>query len=228
MATKGKSTDAELEVGEIVSKAEHFIEKNQKQIIYGIIAVAVLVGAYLGFHYGYSAPKEKKAAVALFKGEHYFAMDSFALALNGNGSDYDGFEAIAKDFSGTASGNLAKAYAGICYFKLGENDKAIDLLKSFNAKDDMISPAIIGLIGDSYVNAGNVKEGISYFEKAATKADNNLISPIYLKKAGLAYESLNQHKDAIKSYTTIKEKYFASREASDIDKYIVRATELSK
>lgn len=228
MATKGKNTDAELEVGEIVSKTEHFIEKNQKKIILGIIGVAVVVGLYLGVHYGYSVPRENKAAVALFKGEQFFAKDSFALALNGNGADYLGFEAIADEFVGTSSGNLAKAYAGICYFKLGDNEKAIDMLKSFSAKDNMISPAIIGLIGDCYVNAGNVKEGINYFEQAASKADNKLISPIYLKKAGIAYESLKQYKDAVKAYTKIKENYALSTEAADIDKYIIRASELSK
>ncbi|WP_085535219.1 tetratricopeptide repeat protein [Massilibacteroides vaginae] len=228
MATKGKNTDAELEVGEIVSKTEHFIEKNQKQIIYGIIGVAVVVGLYLGFHYGYSEPREKTASIALFKGEQYFAKDSFALALNGNGADYAGFESIAKEYGGTSAGNLAKAYAGICYFKQGDNDKAIDLLKSFSSKDQMVSPAVTGMIGDAYVNAGKVKEGISYFEQAASKANNKLISPIYLKKAGVAYESLKQYKDAVKAYTTIKEAYASSTEASDIDKYIVRASELSK
>ena len=46
----------------------------------------------------------------------------------------------------------------------------------------------------------------------------------YLKKAGIAYESLNQYSDAVKAYTTIKEKYYNSLEASDIDKYISRAS----
>ncbi|MDD2436811.1 MAG: tetratricopeptide repeat protein [Massilibacteroides sp.] len=228
MATKGKHTDKELEVGEIVSKTEHFIENNQKRIIYGVVAVIVVIGLFLAFHYGYSVPRQKKAAVALFKAEQYFAKDSFSLALTGNGVDFEGFEAVAKDFGSTAAGNLAKAYAGICYFKLGDTENAIDRLKSFNEKDNMLSPAIIGLIGDCYVNTGNVKEGISYFEKAALKADNNIISPIYLKKAGLAYENLKQYRDAVKAYTSIKEKYFNSREASDIDKYITRASELGK
>lgn len=228
MATKGKNTDKELEVGEIVSKAEHFIEKNQKQIIYGIIAIAAVIGIYLGFHYGYSAPREKKAANAIFKGEQFFARDSFSLALNGNGADYEGFVAIAKEYGSTASGNLAKAYAGVCLFKQGENEKAIEYLKSFNPKDNMVSPAFIGLIGDCLVNSGNVKESISYFEKAASKADNNVVSPIFLKKAGIAYESLQQYSDAIKSYQKIKDSYSASREAADIDKYIARASQLSK
>ena len=49
MATKEKDTNKELEVEEIVSKSEQFIENNSKKIIYGIIAVALVVGAVLGF-----------------------------------------------------------------------------------------------------------------------------------------------------------------------------------
>ena len=214
MATKEKNTNTELEVEEIVSRSEQFIENNSKKIIYGIIAIALVVGAVLGIKHGYLIPQEKKAAAAIFKGEQYFAKDSFNLALNGNGADFDGFEGII----------LAKAYAGICYFKMGETEKALDKLKSFSGDDNMISPAIIGLIGDCYVNMGNVKEGISYFEKAAKKADNEVISPVYLKKAGIAYENQKQYSDAVKAYTTIKEKYFNSMEAADIDKYIARAS----
>jgi len=228
MATKGKSNDKELEVGIIVSKSEQFIEKYQKQIIYGVVGILLIVGAFMGIRHGYSLPREKKAETSLFKGEQYFARDSFALALNGNGADYPGFESIISDYGSTKSGNLAKAYAGICYFKLGENDKAIKLLKSFSGSDKMISPTITGLIGDCYVNMGNVKEGVGYFEKAANQASNSAISPTYLKKAGLAYENLKQYNDAVKAYTVIKEKYATSMEASDIDKYITRASLLAK
>jgi tetratricopeptide (TPR) repeat protein len=228
MTTKGKSANRELEVGEIVSRSEQFIEKYQKKIIYGAGIIILLVGAVLGIRYGYLIPLEKKASAALFKGEFYFGRDSFALALHGNGADYSGFESIISDYSITRSGNLAKAYAGICYFRLGETEKAIEQLKAFSGKDKMLSPAITGLIGDCYVNLGKVKEGISYFERAAKLANNEIISPVYLKKAGIAHENLKQYNDAIKAYTSIKEKYFNTEEASDIDKYITRASELAK
>jgi tetratricopeptide (TPR) repeat protein len=226
--TKGKSKGKELEVGEIVSRSEQFLEKNQKSISYGVIGIILIVGAILGIRHGYLIPREKKAATAIFRGENYFAIDSFALALNGNGLDYSGFESIIDEYGGTKAGNLAKGYAGVCYFKLGDNEKAMKLLKSFSGKDNMISPALIGLIGDCYVNAGNVKEGISYFEKAAKEADNEAISPAFLKKAGIAYEHLKQYNEAAKAYTTIKEKYYNSMEASDIDRFITRASELAK
>ncbi|MDR1402931.1 MAG: hypothetical protein LBJ60_04415 [Tannerellaceae bacterium] len=228
MATKGKSKDKELEVGEIVSRSEQFLEKNQKSIIYGVISVILIVGAILGIRHGYLIPREKKAAVAMFKGENYFAVDSFALALNGNGLDYAGFESIIDKYGSTAAGNLARGYAGICYFKLGDNENAIKLLKSFNGNDNLISPALTGLIGDCYVNTGNIKEGIGYFEKAAKAADNETISPVFLKKAGIAYEHLKQYNDAVRTYTAIKEKYFNSMEASDIDRFITHASELAK
>lgn len=225
MATKEKDTHKELEVEQLVSRSEQFIENNSKKIVYGVIAIALIVGGILGVKHAYLMPREKKAAAAMFKGEQYFARDSFNLALNGNGSDFEGFEAIINNYGGTSAANLAKAYAGICYYKMGDNEKALDLLKSFSGKDNMISPTVTGLIGDCYVNMGNIKEGIKYFEKAANEADNEVISPTYLKKAGLAYENLKDYSNAIKVYNKIKENYFNSPEASTIDKYIVRATE---
>ena len=61
MATKEKDTNKELEVEEIVSKSEQFIENNSKKIIYGIIAVALVVGAVLGIKHGlFSSSGEKK------------------------------------------------------------------------------------------------------------------------------------------------------------------------
>lgn len=227
MATKKKENEKELEVGEIISRSEQFIEKNKNYLVYGIIAIAAIVGIIIGYHYGYAQPQSKKAELAIFKGEQYFEKDSFRLALYGNGIDFEGFEEIIDQYGSTKTGNLAKAYAGICYYKLGDPQTAIKRLKSYKGNDNNIAPAIIGLIGDCYVSTGDTKEAISYFEKAASKADNETISPIYLKKAGIAYESLNQYKDAIEAYTKIKDKYNRSMEASDIDKYITRAEILS-
>ena len=218
-----KGTSAEKEVGEIVSRSERFIENNKKNITYGIIALLAIIGAIMAYNYLYLVPKNDKANVAIFKGEHYLMRDSFNIALNGNGFDYDGFEYVISKYGSTKAGNLAKAYAGICYYKTGDIENAKKYLKSFKSDDDNIEPAIIGLIGDCYVESGDVKQGIEYFEKAASKANNDFISPIFLKKAGIAYESLQQYDNAVKAYTAIKEKHAASMEAMDIDKYIVRA-----
>jgi len=226
MAKKVKETKlatAGKEVGEIVSRSEKFIENNKKNLSYGLLAIALIIGAVIAYNQLYKIPRNQNAAVALFKGQFYLERDSFNLALNGNGVDYDGFEQIIRQYRGTKSANLAKAYAGLCYYKTGDMESAIKHLKSFNTKEDLVSPIYIGLIGDCYVESGDVQEGIIWFEKAASRANNDFLSPIYLKKAGIAYEHLQQFDKAIKTYTAIKEKHAASMEAMDIEKYIVRA-----
>ena len=228
IASKKKKAEPELEVDEILSRSEQFIEKNKKSLLYGVIAVAAFVAIILSYHYAYAVPLSERAEKSIFKGQMYFEMDSFALALYGNGFDYDGFETIVDQYGRTKTGNLAKAYAGICYYKLGDPHSAIKQLKSYKGKDDQFAPRVTGLIGDCYISTGDTNEGIRYFEKAAKQADDPNISPIYLKKAGIAYESLKQYKDAIRVYTLIKEQYSVSMEASEIDKYISRAEFLSQ
>jgi hypothetical protein len=60
--------------------------------------------------------------------------------------------------------------------------------------------------------------------KAANASNNKLTTPIFLKKAGLAYEELKEFKDAAAAYEKIKKEYSDATEAQDIDKYIARAT----
>ncbi|MDR0796042.1 MAG: hypothetical protein LBE79_08355 [Tannerella sp.] len=228
IVNKKKKKEPEIEVDEFLSRSEQFIEKNKKSLIYGIVGVAVLVSIVLGYIYAYAQPLSERAEKTIFKGQHYFERDSFFLALYGNGLDYEGFEAIAKQYGRTKTGNLAKAYAGICHYKLGDPQSAMRLLKSYKGNDIHLTPRVTGLIGDCYVSLGNAGEGIKYFEKAASKADDQNISPIYLKKAGIAYESLQQYRDAIRVYTLIKEKYGQSMEGVEIEKYIIRAGHLAE
>ncbi len=233
MATKAPNSSTEHNVGEIFSKSEQFIEKYQKQIIIGVGAIILLVVAVLGIRHAYLIPKEREAESAMFRGEDLFAQNQYKLALEGDSVNYIGFEAIIDQYGFTKSAKLAKAYAGICRYKLGDLEGALDYLKDFSASDNMISPAITGLIGDCYVDLAyadeknidkkKVEDAIGYFNKAASKADNNLLSPVFLKKAGLAYESLGNYKKAVEVYTQIKEKYSATIEGSNIDKYIDRA-----
>lgn len=211
-------------VNEVLSRSEQFIEQKRKPILIGIIILIVVVAAIMAIRQFYMLPREAKAQSEMFKGTYYFEKDSFQLAVKGNGGDFAGFESIADEYSSTDAGNLAKAYTGISYMRMGQYDNAIKYLKDFDADDILISPAIVGAIGDCYVEMDKTKEGVSYFEKAAEKADNNLISPIYLKKAGIAYESLGENDKAVKAYQTIKDKYATSVEAADIDKYIEKAS----
>jgi len=227
MAKKAKKakiapTQVEANVGEIFSKSEKFIEAYKKYIIIAVAAVILIVVAILGIRQYYFLPKEKEAQAAIFPGENYLASQRWELALNGDGKDYIGFLGIIDDYGTTKTAKLAKAYAGICFYHLNNPEDALVYLKKYKANDRIIAPVIKGLTGDCYVDLGDVAEGIKYFNKAASEAKSEFISPIYLKKAGIAYESISDYTNALKTYQTIKNKYPNSQEASDIEKYIER------
>ncbi len=210
-----------------VSRTEAFIEKNQKQLIYAVLAVVVIVSAFILFNRYHLAPQETEAQNQMAKAQVYFAQDSFKLAFTGDGLDAKGFKRIIEDYGLTESANLAQAYAGICLYKMGEYKKAITYLEDFDGNGDVnFTPTINGLIGDAFVELNETDKALSYFAKAY-KLENKMLSPVFLKKAALLHESKGEFDKAIALYTEIKDKYFDSAIARDIDKYIERAS-LSK
>jgi tetratricopeptide (TPR) repeat protein len=210
------------QVNEALSNTEQFLEKNQKNLLIGLAVIVVIVGGVLFFRHGYLVPREKAAQEMIFVGEQYFALDSFQLALNGDGAEYIGFEGIIDDYGVTKTAKLAAAYAGLCYKSMGNFEKAADYLNRSNASDIMISPALTGAIGDCYVEMGNLTKAVNFFEKAA-EADNELLAPIYLMKAGRTYEALEKWGKALKIYEQLQKRYPLSQEGLDIEKYIERA-----
>ena len=176
----------------------------------------------------YAEPREEKAQAALFKGQEYFEQDAFEQALNGDSIGYTGFLKVADDYSGTKAANLAKAYAGICYAQLGKYEEAVKMLDSFNGKDQMVAPAILGAAGNCYAQLGQLDKAASTLLSAADKADNNTLSPIFLIQAGEILVKQGKYDDAVNAYTKIKDKYFQSYQAMDIDKYIEQAKLMKK
>ena len=86
----------------------------------------------------------------------------------------------------------------------------------------MVSPALVGAIGDCYVELKNYNKAVTYFEKAAD-TDNELLSPIYLMKAANVYEKLKKYNKALAIYERIQKEYPLSQEGEVVDRFIERA-----
>ena len=222
MAKKQDRTeDRIVAVEEALSRTERFIEENQKllTIIVGIIVVLVL--GFFGFKRLYVAPREAEAQEQMFMAERYFEIDSLSLALNGDGM-YPGFLEIIDDYGITKSANLAHYYAGIIYLRQGNFEEAIDHLKKFKSKDQVVSVMAKGAIGDAYMEMNDISAAVNYYVDAARLRDNEFSAPIFYMKAGMAYELLGRNGEALKMYETIKFDYPTSNEAREIEKYIAR------
>ena len=204
-----------------VSKAEMFYQKNAQAINIVGILIILAIGGYFGYKNLYQKPREKKAITMIFKAQQYFAKDSFRLALEGDGNNY-GYLQVIQRYGGTDVGQQAYYSAGVCYVHLGEFQKGIDYLKKFHAEDKIVQAMAYGLMGDAYMELNNTDQGIAYYRKAAAYNDNNVISPLYLMRAGLASEQAGKRSDAIAVFKQIKSQYPLSVEGRDIDKYLAR------
>ena len=223
-----KNQNEHLNVEDALTQSEAFLIKYKNAIIGGVVAVIIIVAGFIMYKNLYAEPREEKAQAALFKGQEYFEQDAFEQALNGDSIGYTGFLKVADEYSGTKAANLAKAYAGICYAQLGKYEEAVKMLDSFNGKDQMVAPAILGAAGNCYAQLGQLDKAASTLLSAADKADNNTLSPIFLIQAGEILVKQGKYDDAVNSYTKIKDKYFKSYQAMDIDKYIEQAKLMKK
>ena len=208
-------------VENLLSRTENYIEENQKSLTIIVTAIVVVVLGYLGYTNFYVAPLEKEARTQIYMAERYFELDSFNIALYGDGN-YPGFIDIIDEYGVTNTANLAHYYAGISFLRSGEYTNAIDYLTKFDSNDQLISPIAIGAIGDAYSELGELENAVSFYTKAARRRTNEFTSPIYWMKAGIVYEELEKYSKALEAYENIKENYPESTEGRDIEKYIAR------
>lgn len=201
---------------------ENFWIKNQKFFIYGLSFIILAVAGYFVYQNYVVAPKERKAAEAMWKAEEYFRMDSARLALNGDGPN-QGFLKIISKYGGTKAGNLSKFYAAASYLKIGDFNNAVKYLKDFSTDDKLISVRAAGLLGDAYAETGKKSEAAQEYKKAGTMfPDDNLNSPEYLFRAGLLFQELGKNQEAIDMFKIIKDKYASTQRGLEIDKYLAR------
>ncbi|MCW3077983.1 MAG: hypothetical protein JWO32_2592 [Bacteroidetes bacterium] len=211
-----------------------FYEKNKKAVTYVGGALALLIAVFCFYKLYYLPEQEKEAANEIFWAQLYFEADSFNIALKGNinvmapegQKTMKGFETIADEYSLTKSGSLANYCAGICYLRTGKFEQAIERLNKYDGSDAIVAPIAIGAIGDCNMELNRVDDAVKYYLKAAEKSNNTFTSPIYLKKAGFAYELKGSYADALNVYERIKKEYGKSTEGKEIEKDIAKVKAL--
>ncbi len=219
---KNQKEEIIVDVQELYSKTEHFIEDNKKTLTITLIAITVVIGGYFAYKGMYLAPLQAEADQQMFRAEKYFAQDSLNLAIHGDDT-HMGFLEIADRYSSTKAGNLSNYYLGISFLRTGQYELAITALQNFKGKGTVLEGIAIGAIGDAYMELGDVKKAVANYKKASRTEANEFSSPIYIMKMGNSYELMGDYKSAIKAYYQIKEEYQDSPQAREIDKYIARA-----
>jgi tetratricopeptide (TPR) repeat protein len=209
-----------------VGKLESFYEVNKKMISTATTVILVVIVGYFAYTKLYKGPAEDKASTALSIPQLYFQADSLNMALNGDGKNL-GFEKITKKYSGTAAGNLAYYYKGMCELKMGDYKNAIKSFKEFDGKGTMLGHQAYGALGQAYLESGDNANAIENFKKATEDKNDVLITPMYLYYLGLAYQAGGKVNEAKEAFKRVRDEYPKSMQAREMDKELARIGEVN-
>jgi tetratricopeptide (TPR) repeat protein len=207
----------------IIARAKDFWGKYGKGLTIASVIIIVIAAGWYGYKYFLKEPKERKASEVMFKAEDYYRADSITKALNGDGQ-YWGFLRVMKEYSGTRAGKLARFYAGSCYIKLNENQKALDDLKNFSTSSKPLQARAYKLMADAYADLGKNSDALNYYEKAAHyfEKDEPFASECLFLAAYLAQRTMNDNQKAIALFKEIKQKYPRTQRGYDADNYLAQ------
>ncbi len=181
-------------------------------VIGGVIVLALGYFIYRQFVW---QPANEKSKDAYWAGLNHAAKDSTDMAI-------DELQVQVKKYDGKDGGEIAQFVLARQYMNKGEFKKAITELEGVDVNDTYVQIMSVGLQADAYSELENYVEAAKLYKTAADMNENELTTPMYLMKAGLCLEEINNFEKATEYYITIKENYSTFASQKIIDKYIAR------
>lgn len=210
---KKNTEETILDVQEVYTKTELFVEDNKKTLLGVMVGVIVLVLAYFMYNNFVKQPAIANANEEAHMAEMYFMMDSLDLARSGTDL-WDGLDYIAENHAGTPVGMRANFQLGVINRDAGDFQGAIENFKAANFDSPLLGAMVNGNIGDCLVEIGasygedgdgdsKYKEALPYFKKAAENSVDEVTTQIYYNKAANVCLKLGMYNEAVKMYDGI-------------------------
>ncbi len=193
------------------------VSQGQKWLVWIMIILSVIAVVVIIYIFAIRNPKSQAATEAVSKADIELTQgnDSTALAL------YQ--EAAEKGYDG---GNRAALMAATLLYKDGKYQDAINQLKNFDPKEEVVGAAAKSLEGDCYVNLQQYPQALSCYDKAISVSnDNPLYTPLFMMKKATVLREQKDYAAELKVLQSVKKDYpqYTNAYRLDIDKYIARA-----
>lgn len=189
-----------------VAKAQTFAQKYQKHILYGIIALVIVIGGSAAAIWA----KKSSAADAVF--EELLLRDAYA--RNNLDETLQRADDIINRYSSTPSAAVAWMLKGRVFQQRGNYDLAED---SFNAlirnhsSEKYLGFAAHYALGNISYGKKNYLEAAQHYQRAASRYPDHFHAAPALLDAGISYEKSKRYEDAKRVYRLILTKYDKSR-----------------
>lgn len=204
MSKKQKETP--ILADEALGKSEAFVLKHKKTITGIVLAIVVIIVAYLGYNKFILEPQNEEASKAMVVAVCNFEEGKYTEAVDGDGVNM-GTRAIADEYGNTKAGNLAKAYTGFSLAKLEKYDEAIQYLEDYDGDDTLLAPKVKHALGNCYAHTGDTDKAISLILAAADDANNEAVTPFCLRDVAAMYEQQGKTAEATELLKRVKKEY---------------------
>lgn len=190
-----------------------------RYIITILLVIILLIVAYFSYLKLYLSPIEENALNELFYANKLFIQKKFKESLGNNTKENIGFLGIVKKYPLTQVGNIARYYAGLCYYNLQDYKSSIRYWQNFITNDDITPSLKYGMIGDAFEKLNNNHKALQYYKKAI-KNGKKFASPYFYYKIGILYYFMNEYKQALHYFLFLKKEYQSFFLSKDINLYI--------
>jgi tetratricopeptide (TPR) repeat protein len=192
---KRRMTKEELEQDPLVQSVERVqgvYEQNKNAIIGGAIALILIIAGGIGYYY-YSQSQEQQAQQLMGPAETFFLQSNYQSALSGSDEDFTvGFEQIINNYGGTDAGNLARYYAAVCEYNLGNTEAALNYMESYEVPEGILGVGPLSFKGVLYTDLGQHEQAAQTYLEAAEWDENDSTTPYnYLEAANAFYDAGN-------------------------------------
>lgn len=185
-----------------------YINKFKKIITIGFTITFVTIITYSIFYKFIIKPKhEEEAYNELTYHQNLLIKNFLEKKLNKKNTNMFGFKYIIQNFPNTQASKLASYYLGIISFQNRQYNNAIKYFKNFSSNDDILNAINTGAIGDAYIELGNTKNAIIYFEKALKISNHHIIVFHFTHKLGILEIQNKNYKKALNYYLEAKKRF---------------------
>lgn len=200
------------------SKAQSIYDQNRSAIIGAAIALLLIVGGSVGYYY-YAESQEAEAQQLMANATTAYLNQDYQTALTGSEQGFTvGFQQIVDNYSITDAANLARYYAAVCEFNLGNPQNALTYLENYDVPEGIMGVGPISFHGVVLTEIGNHSQAADTYVKAAEWDINDSTTPYNYLEAAKAFQKTGNNNKAREYAQKIIDEYSNSSQVDAAQK----------
>ncbi|WP_372638387.1 tol-pal system YbgF family protein [Fodinibius sp.] len=205
---------------ETFSKAQNFYDRRKSAVIGGIVAVILIVGGGVAYYY-YASAQEEEAQQLMSDATTAYLNSDYERALTGSDADFTvGFRQIINNYPRTDAANLARYYAAVCEYNLGNVQQAVSYMEEYDIPDGILGVGPISFHAVVTADAGNYEEAAELYVKAAEWDENDSTTPYNYLEAAQVYHDAGNTEAAEKYARVVVDQYGDSNQADEAERLL--------